>query len=551
MKTSYSKFLGLFILYFGLVVMAYCQSIGSSTLVYADKNQAIVREWNVNYAAWLPERDFQQITSTSFSGTSTSESQLASLSTGFTFVDEPLEITIQEKTTSFDPYSLVQAEDFSSQSGIQITNSGAAVGYANNSDYIQFDNVTFGRGPLSGQIIASSNTTGGTVEFRTGSPNGIIISKADIANTGGWTRFKSFDIQVTDPKSYADGTVSLGDESLFLVFKGASGFLFDVDRFIFEDSDVVIQALSFTNCPSGPLKVGDIIDLDVLITPSNTTNQFVAFTASDGSSVNYITGKFTAMAPGEITVTATSFSDGSIYDVCTIIIQEKATSFDPYSFVQAEDFSSQSGIQLTNSDAAIGYVNNSDYIQFDNVTFGRGPLSGQIIASSNTTGGTVEFRTGSPNGIIIAKADIANTGGWTRFESFDIDVVDAGCYSDGTVFLGDESLYLVFKGGSGYLLDVDKFIFEDSDIVNQNLGFENELVIFPNPASSILNISQDNFKDENLYDLHILTIDGVRIMSQKVSKNRNELNISRLSAGFYLVIFEGPNQFKQKLMRVK
>jgi uncharacterized protein YjdB len=58
-----------------------------------------------------------------------------------------------------------------------------------------------------------------------------------------------------------------------------------VDNFVFEDSDVIIEDLKFINCPTKPLTVGDTIDLDVLITPSNTTNQFVAFVASDGTSV--------------------------------------------------------------------------------------------------------------------------------------------------------------------------------------------------------------------------------------------------------------------------
>ncbi|SMD43726.1 Por secretion system C-terminal sorting domain-containing protein [Aquiflexum balticum DSM 16537] len=460
-------------------------------------------------------------------------------------------ITIKEKDTSFDPYNIVQAEDFSTQSGIQLSNSGAAVGYVNNGDYIQFDNVSFGRGPLSGQIIASSNTTGGTVEFRIGSTQGNLIATAKIPNTGGWTRFHPFDIEVIDPNSYANGTVYLGNKTLFLVFKGGSGFLLDVDRFIFKDSDVIIEDLSFTNCPSGPLTVGDTIDLDVLITPSNTANQTIAFTASDGSSINYLSGEFIARAPGEITVTATSFSNGSVFAVCTITIKEKTRYFDPYSIVQAEDYSMQNGIQVSNSGAAVGYVNNGDYIQFGNVTFGRGPKSGQIIASSNTKGGTVEFRTDSPQGNLIATAEISNTGGWKSFQPFDIEVIDPKSYAEGTSYLGNKTLYLVFKGGSGFLLDVDRFIFEDSEVVAQDLSLENELRIFPNPASTILNIPEENFKDENSYDVHIMTMDGVKMMTQKVSKSINELNIRGLSPGTYLVIFEGSNQFKQKLLRVK
>ncbi|MGC1472267.1 MAG: malectin domain-containing carbohydrate-binding protein [Psychroserpens sp.] len=89
--------------------------------------------------------------------------------------------------------------------------------------------------------------------------------------------------------------------------------------------DVIIESLTITNCPTEPVFVGDIVDLDVEILPANTTNQFVSFTASDGSSVDYISGIFTAASSGEITVFTTSFSDGSVFDQCTISILEKPT----------------------------------------------------------------------------------------------------------------------------------------------------------------------------------------------------------------------------------
>ncbi|WP_375583991.1 carbohydrate-binding protein [Cyclobacterium xiamenense] len=463
-------------------------------------------------------------------------------------------ITVQEPSTSFDPYAGIQALDFSGQRGIQPSNLGKAVGYINDGDYIRFDQVAFGRGPLTGQIIASSNTAGGTIEFRTGSPSGTLIARAEISTTGGWRKFAPFDIMVTEPESYSDGTVFLGDQTLFLVFKGAaSEYLLDVDSFSFESADVIVEELSFMNCPSQPLTVGETIDLEVLFSPTNTTNQFVAFTASDGTSVDYITGEFTATAPGEVTVTATSFSDGSVFAVCTITVQEPSTSFDPYAGIQALDFSGQRGIQPSNLGKAVGYINDGDYIRFDQVAFGRGPLTGQIIASSNTAGGTIEFRTGSPSGTLIARAEISTTGGWRKFAPFDIMVTEPESYSDGTVFLGDQTLFLVFKGAaSGYLFDVDSFSFEKTKTVSPSKSSAKEFVIFPNPAASgTLSVSIGALQPEEVDHVHIYTLDGEKIMSREVRQSVTQLDISGVLPGYYLMVIEGRYVGAQSLFRVK
>ncbi|WP_373520195.1 ThuA domain-containing protein, partial [Aquiflexum sp.] len=554
-------------------------------------------------------------------------------------------IIIQDNASSFDPYSFVQAEDFSTQTGIQLSNSGAAVGYVNNGDYIQFDNVTFGRGPLSGQIIASSNATGGIIEFRTGSPDGILIATAEISNTGGWLTFQSFDIEVVDPESYADGTVYLGDESLYLVFKGGSGYLLDVDRFIFEDSDVVIEGLAFTNCPSEPLTVGDTIDLDVLINPSNTTNQTIAFTASDGTSVNYLSGEFVASTPGEIKVTATSLSYGSVFTQCIISIIEaestknlniliyhetngfrhgsindginmvnefatdlnwtvtdsrssevfNGTELSQFDVVIWMNTSGDDLLTLTERNAFEAYIKNGGgfvgvHAATDTYRDGSWPwyndLVGAIVQTSpnhtaNNTNATIDVV-----GIHPAVAHLKDM--WNKNEEYYYWKLNGGYLYSGNIDLlrvrstGGNSYdeprpitwYKLFDGGRSFYTALGH---NGSDFSN-NIEFrtmmkeailwagggnepmnsaksetqsEYDLLIFPNPASSVLNISEDNFKDDNLYAVHILTIEGVRMMSQIVSKDKNELNISRLGAGTYLVIFEGSNQFKRQLLRVK
>jgi uncharacterized protein YjdB len=232
-----------------------------------------------------------------------------------------------------------------------------------------------------------------------------------------------------------------------------------------ETSEVLVTSVNFTNCPDSPLKVGESIDLEVALSPADATNQNIAFTASDGTSVDYSSGEFTAISPGSVTVTATSFSDGSVFAQCVIQVEEQGASIDPFEMVEAESYDEQSGIKLGGSKIAVGYINNNDYIKFEAVNFNKVPQGGQVIASSNTGGGSVEFRTGSLDGPLLARAAITNTGGWNSFKTFTIDVVNEPS-------VGIQALYLVFKGGNGYLFDVDKFQFLDEVIVT-DIAFTN------------------------------------------------------------------------------
>ncbi len=120
--------------------------------------------------------------------------------------------------------------------------------------------------------------------------------------------------------------------------------------------------------------------------------------------------------------------------------------------VQAENYDAQSGIQKSNGGTAVGYVNTNDWIRFEDFDF-KGANAVSVRASSGKSGGTIEFRAGGTGGDLLGKVTVNNTGGWTNFKTFTGSIDDNSNNSD---------LYLVFKGGSGYLFDVDSFSFSGS-----------------------------------------------------------------------------------------
>ncbi|MEV7084918.1 ThuA domain-containing protein [Streptomyces sp. NPDC093085] len=125
-----------------------------------------------------------------------------------------------------------QAEHFNNSSGITVqekaaANGGKTVGDIDNGDWISFKpyNLT-GAKTLTARI--SSGGAGGFLEVRTGSPTGTLLGSAPVPVTGGWEIFQDIDVPLRSvPKKTTE---------LFLVFKGGSGALYDVDDFQISNS---------------------------------------------------------------------------------------------------------------------------------------------------------------------------------------------------------------------------------------------------------------------------------------------------------------------------
>ncbi|WP_405934017.1 PQQ-dependent sugar dehydrogenase [Streptomyces longwoodensis] len=125
---------------------------------------------------------------------------------------------------------------------------------------------------------------------------------------------------------------------------------------------------------------------------------------------------------------------------------------------QAEHFGSSSGVDVITHTPAhggktVGNVDNGDWISFTPYALaGTGTFTARV--SSAGAGGTIEVRAGSPTGTLLGTATVPVTGGWETFQ----DVTAALHDQPG----GSTRLYLVFKGGSGALFDVDEFSFTTS-----------------------------------------------------------------------------------------
>ncbi|GAA1408336.1 lectin [Catellatospora coxensis] len=123
----------------------------------------------------------------------------------------------------------VQAESFSSQSGVQAftkagANNGQTLGYIEPGDWAAYNNVNVG-GATTFRARVVSGGAGGGIQVRTGSTTGPILGTVAVPNTGGWSTFANVQTTLTGVPS--------GNQNVYLTFTGTGTGLFDVDDFTF------------------------------------------------------------------------------------------------------------------------------------------------------------------------------------------------------------------------------------------------------------------------------------------------------------------------------
>lgn len=128
-----------------------------------------------------------------------------------------------------------------------------------------------------------------------------------------------------------------------------------------------------------------------------------------------------------------------IVDVCSL---PRTTLF------EGECYDGMSGVETEASNEGtdnVSSIDNGDWIKFDTVDFtGLNKFSAHV--ASNSSGGKIELRTGSSDGVLIGELAINNTGGWQTWTTETLDFNKA---------VGIKDLYLVFTGSGGSLFNLN------------------------------------------------------------------------------------------------
>ena len=135
--------------------------------------------------------------------------------------------------------------------------------------------------------------------------------------------------------------------------------------------------------------------------------------------------------------------------------------------VPARNFSAEShpgdNTIVQRNNEGIQAITNGSWIRFTDFDFGPGRRGCIDIdaASAHPAGGTVEVRTDSADGPLLAIVPVRRTWEWTHYETFSANLASAR---------GRKDLYFVFKGGPGELFHFRGFTIRSGESVDEKLA---------------------------------------------------------------------------------
>ncbi|AXT53267.1 T9SS C-terminal target domain-containing protein [Aquimarina sp. BL5] len=174
--------------------------------------------------------------------------------------------------------------------------------------------------------------------------------------------------------------------------------------------------------------------------------------------------------PGNYVITAKATdNNGAVTTSQSVNITIKDDSVPPVDTIsipgsfEAENFESKSGsVRIentpgTNSGKNLGYVKNGDSTDYIVTVDATSEYTLDVYASSNGVGGKVDIL---ESGSVVGSIDIPVTGQWHSYKKFSTTV---------SLSSGEKTLRLSFKGGSGYLYNIDKVVTTRIQSVEQTI----------------------------------------------------------------------------------
>jgi len=139
--------------------------------------------------------------------------------------------------------------------------------------------------------------------------------------------------------------------------------------------------------------------------------------------------------------------------ICTLLMLN-SFRVSAYTKIEAESYSSMSGVQLENANTTVGWIDAGDWMAYSQVDFGNGPGSIFFSIAKYSVGGSIEIRIDGLSGTLIGTLFPTNTGSWTSFQTQQINIDKV---------TGFHTLYLVAKDITG-VCNIDYFQFSDTKI---------------------------------------------------------------------------------------
>jgi len=200
----------------------------------------------------------------------------------------------------------------------------------------------------------------------------------------------------------------------------------------------------------------------------------------------------------------------------------------PYIRYEGEDWSEQSGVGTeTCSDTGgkldVAVIENGDWIKINALAFGiNGAKTFDARVASAGSGGTIELRLDSKTGKLIGTCVVPVTGGWQTW-------VTKSCSVSGVT--GAHDLYLLFKGPSGFLYNLNWWMFTAI-----TTGIDNNVVDKNPPFIKVENGQYLLIGTQNGYNISMYDISGKSVFHSLATSTQYLL--PKVKSGIYIVKVE-------------
>ena len=248
------------------------------------------------------------------------------------------------------------------------------------------------------------------------------------------------------------------------------------------------QTLSVAGSTNGSSYATLVSSSAYVFDPNNSNNVTINFAGTD---VRYLRLNVT----GNTGWPAAQLSEVEIYGEAgnpephDAFSQIKATSYNNMSGIQTEDTSDTGGGRN------VGWIDDGDWLVFEDVDFGSGANSVDARVASDHAGGVIELRLDSVSGSLIGEVDVGYTGGWQSWVTESANVSVDGLHD----------LYLVFSGtATGGLFNLNWIEFDtdgnnpdpdpEAPSVPQNLAVTST-------TSSSISLSWNSVSDADGYEI--------------------------------------------------
>ncbi|MDP9861488.1 MULTISPECIES: carbohydrate-binding protein [Streptosporangium] len=302
---------------------------------------------------------------------------------------------------------------------------------------------TSGQAPLTVAFSSSgsSDPEGGALTYSWTFGDGGTSTAAAPSHTYTGNGTYTATLKVTDPQG-ATGTASViitvGNTAPVLTItspKNGQPFTF---------GDTVPYSVTVTDPEDGPIDCSKVT-MTYLLGHDSHGHAITSKTGCTGSIATQVDGEHSTEA-NTFGIFAAEYTDaGGLKGTAQATLQPRHR--------QAEHYGSASGVDPINHTGAeggktVGNIHNGDWIAFQPYQL-DGVTSITARVSSAGAGGTLEVRAGSSTGTLLGSVPVPVTGGWETFQNVTTALAKGPA--------GTTALYLVFKGGSGALYDLDAF----------------------------------------------------------------------------------------------